>query len=124
MNRQYKVTRALLLELFDYDKETGFFIRKVNRQRGRAGDIAGTLKEGYIRIIINNERCLAHRLAWMYVYGEWPSGEIDHINRIRSDNRISNLRICTRQQNCNNTDLNSNNTSGHIRAAGGQVEDE
>ena len=111
-NGIYKVTRELLFTLFNYDPETGLFIRRVHRGRGHIGHNAGTIVDGYIRIIINEERCLAHRLAWMYVYGEWPPGEIDHINRVRSDNRIANLRVCNRLQNCNNKNLNSNNKSG------------
>ena len=56
---------------------------------------------------------LAHRLAWLYVHGEWPAEEIDHLNRVRSDNRISNLRLATQAENKQNTSLRRDSTSGH-----------
>jgi HNH endonuclease len=46
--------------------------------------------------------CRAHRAAWVIVHGEWPKGEIDHINRVRSDNRLSNLRVVSHAENCQN----------------------
>lgn len=55
----------------------------------------------------------AHRVIWALHYGEWPAGEIDHINRDRADNRIANLRITTRSENVCNTGLRSTNTSGY-----------
>lgn len=61
--------------------------------------IGHSTQSGYVDITIKRRQYQAHRLAWLYVYGEWPSGEIDHINEDRSDNRISNLRIATRSQN-------------------------
>lgn len=58
----------------------------------RAGDRAGSTKNGYVIIRINGRGYRAHRLAWLYVYGQWPTLMIDHINGKRSDNRIENLR--------------------------------
>lgn len=56
---------------------------------------------------------LAHRLAWFYVHGVWPSQQIDHINRCRTDNRLVNLREATSSENCQNRPLQRNSTSGH-----------
>lgn len=80
--------------ILSYNKETGIFTwnKKVSAHVFK-GDVAGTLdNKGYRRIGINKTYVRAHRLAWFYVYGFWPSGQIDHINRLRDDNRISNLR--------------------------------
>lgn len=54
----------------------------------------------------------AHRVIWAMVHGKWPEDEIDHINHDKADNRIENLRDVTRQENCRNRSMNSNNTSG------------
>jgi hypothetical protein len=54
---------------------------------------------GYVQIKISGKLYHAHRLAWLYVYGYMPEKEIDHINRIRDDNRIANLREATSQLN-------------------------
>lgn len=67
---------------------------------------------GYVQIKISGKLYHAHRLAWLYVYGYMPEKEIDHINRIRDDNRIANLREATSQLNSLNTGIYKNNTSG------------
>ena len=104
------ITQDRLMELLDYDSNTGKFIWRGTR-RVKAGDNAGTINhDGYIRIKIDNRLYMAHRLAWLYVYGQWPANTIDHINRIRSDNRIENLRDVTHRENMNNTQLG---LSGH-----------
>jgi hypothetical protein len=70
---------------------------------------------GYIRISVDNKNYKAHRLAWLYVNGEWPSHEIDHINGNRSDNRIDNLRDVPRAQNIQNqVKPHSNNKTGYL----------
>lgn len=63
-------------------------------------------------VFAEGKRWYAHRIAWMLHYGTEPSGYIDHINRDRSDNRISNLRLCTHSENMCNGPRRSNNTSG------------
>lgn len=86
-----------------YDPETGLFRWALPRSRIRVGQIAGYTKpDGYKGIEFQGRSYLQHRLAWMYVYGEEPAGELDHINGDRGDNRICNLRVVTRAQNCRN----------------------
>ena len=110
------LTLDQLRELLDYDPESGVFRWRVARRNGSvpAGTIAGTLKvTGYIRIEINRQFYPAHRLAWFYVNGEWPSSYIDHIDNCRSNNRFSNLRLATNSQNLCNARMPRTNTSGY-----------
>lgn len=108
------LTQARLKSLLHYDPETGVFTWRVKcGTRGRIGAIAGYLHpRGYTRIHMNKTTFDAHRLAWLYVYGEWASEEIDHINRVRSDNRIVNLRKVSRSANIQNSSIRRDNTSG------------
>jgi hypothetical protein len=109
------ITQALLHEMLDYNKESGVFAWKVrSAQRIRVGDVAGTVNaKGYIGIKLFGKRYLAHRLAWMYVNGDFPDSFIDHANTVRTDNRIDNLRLSTHQENKRNGKLYKNNTSGY-----------
>lgn len=108
------ITHTQLCELLDYDPQTGKFIWKVNlRGHVKVGRIAGTPdKDGYIIITINQVRFRAHTLAWFYVHAVWPK-LLDHINQIKNDNRVENLRECTLSQNQINSGLPKNNTSGY-----------
>ena len=101
--------------LLHYDPTTGVFTNKVDRNpRAPKGSIAGyTNTIGYTVIQINGRKLHAHRLAWLYMTGKWPTHEIDHINRIRSDNRFANLREASSGDNKQNTKDRENNTSGH-----------
>ena len=91
-----------LRELLRYDAEAGqFFWRAAGRCR-RPDLLAGAVTGGYIQICIDHKIYKSHRLAWLYVFGAWPSGQIDHVNRIPSDNRISNLRVVTDKENKQN----------------------
>lgn len=98
-----------------YNKDTGEF-KWVFKRPGpqREGNVAGTKDaSGYIKIWLCGSQHYAHRLAWLVTYGEWPGGEIDHINRDRSDNRLCNLRDVDRAANCANTGMRSDNKSGY-----------
>jgi hypothetical protein len=82
--------------------------------RDNAGKVAGwKMVHGYWCIEFKGYRFPAHRLAWFFHYGVFPDCDIDHINNVRTDNRIANLRLATRSQNLQNAKLRSNNTSGH-----------
>lgn len=93
-----------LRQLLAYDAESGAFRWRLNRKGGpRAGAIAaGMSSTGYLRIGVDGNRYKAHRLAWLYMTGAWPVGEIDHINGARRDNRWSNLRDVPREVNNQN----------------------
>lgn len=109
------LTQAELKQLLHYDPETGLFTWLVrSAARVKIGDVAGGLNpDGYHLIKICGKKQLAHRLAWLYVYGNWPKNQIDHINRVKNDNKISNLRDVTQQQNQWNLDKRKDNTSGY-----------
>ncbi len=100
-----------LLELISYNADNGEFSWKKRRRGVRTGIALGTDNGfGYKRITVSGNSYYAHRLAWFFCHGEWPKGEIDHINGDKSDNRIANLRDISRQGNAQNkTKSQSNN---------------
>ena len=107
------INQGLLRELLDYDPVTGTFRWRMTRGGIRAGSVAGGFDDdGYRHIRVNRRRYRAHRLAWYYMHGTWPDGDIDHINGVPSDNRIDNLREASRAENLRNTGTPSTNTSG------------
>src|SRR3990167_10880186 len=108
------LTAERLRELLDYDPQTGVFIwLRSHSNQIKAGAVAGSPNErGYLRITIDGCSYRAHRLAWLYVYGEWPPGRLDHQDTISDHNWISNLRPATQSQNMGNTCRGKNNTSG------------
>lgn len=108
------LTKHELEQWLSYDPETGIFTWLVNRGKARSGKKAGSLNgRRYLAIRIDGKSYSAHRLAWLAFYGEWPIGEIDHINRIKTDNRIANLRVASSSQNEWNKNLQKNNKSGY-----------
>ena len=108
------ITQQRLKELFNYDPETGVFTRLQLVGGGvKVGDIAGTLSNGYVSIMISKKRYKAHRLAWLYMTGSFPCKFIDHINGIKHCNIWENLREATGSQNLCNVGKHKNNTSGH-----------
>ena len=98
------ISQDLLQDLFDYNQDTGEFIRRVSvGSRGQAGAVAGSVDgHGYVDIMINRKLYKAHRLAFLYMGGSFPLEEVDHINGVRGDNRWANLRPVTRQENMQN----------------------
>lgn len=114
----------IALKNLDYESSTGNFIWKSDsRNNPRKGKVAGYKKDGYVVIETNRKAIRAHRLAWYLEYGEVPD-EIDHINGIKSDNRISNLRKSNRNQNCYNRKARSDSGTGvkgvHFSKANGK----
>jgi hypothetical protein len=105
-------------ELFDYDMDTGGFIRRVRAGRMLAGSVAGWkcgAAPGHIYLDIDGHKYKAHRIAWLYVTGAWPRCAVDHVNGKANDNRFSNLRLATMSQNIANAKRPKNNTSGFKR---------
>jgi hypothetical protein len=109
------LTQLHLKKIISYDKATGDFTWLISRGgKAKNGVKAGYLKpSGYIVIMIDNKNYPAHRLAFLYETGSLPENEVDHINRIKSDNRWENLRECTRFQNMMNLEKHPKNTSGY-----------
>lgn len=108
-----KLTQERVRSLLDYDPETGIFRWRVNRGRGRVGGPAGTMSsEGYVVIHVDRVRIHASRLAFLYMEGTIPSGDVDHINRTRNDDRWANLRPATRSQNNANSPAHRNSVTG------------
>lgn len=102
---QTNLTHKRVQEMLNYDPQTGLFTWKKAGPGITVGKVAGHLrkKDGYVMMCLDQEFILGHILAWFYVHGTWPTHELDHDNRIRSDNRIANLRPSTRSLNAFNT---------------------
>jgi len=97
------LTQSRLQEVLEYNPITGVFTRRLKQTGVKQGSISGSRSnEGYLVTTIDSEAFKCHRLAWLYMTGEWPAGQIDHINGDRSDNRFSNLRVVLKQQNAEN----------------------
>jgi len=109
------IVEELKKSLF-YDPNTGIFTwlkNEAKRENSRVGKVAGTKHwSGYRMIWIGKRHYLAHRLAWLYVYGEWPNDYVDHIDGDKLNNRISNLRVASNSQNKSNGKLYRHSTSG------------
>ena len=103
-------------ELFNYNQDTGTFTRRQSLgPRSKATAVGKRDNKGYVIIGVDRRRYKAHRLAWFFVHGSWPNHEIDHINGIKDDNRIANLRDATPAMNRHNVrNAPSNNTSGFL----------
>lgn len=120
------MNQVQLKELYDYNPDTGIFTRKqrprssFKNNYGYIGHLSviernklGTISQGgYLLIEIGKKKYRAHRLAWLYVHGRFPVDQIDHINHLRADNRIINLREATNQENSKNISLRKDNVSG------------
>lgn len=101
------LSQKRLMELVSYDELTGTFTKI---SIGKKKPVSNSLdSKGYKRMAVDGVRYKQHRLVWLYAYGYFPSGFIDHINRDRSDNRLSNLRIVDPTDNPQNCGCYSSN---------------
>ena len=128
MNRE--LTPELVRELLDYDPEAGVLTWRPRPQEmfeGRpewvwkgwnarfAGKVAGSVKKsGYVYVALVETMVSAHRLAFAHYHGHWPNGDVDHINRVKGDNRISNLRDVDRSVNNHNRRLAGKNSKSGV----------
>lgn len=107
------MNQELLKACLRYDPDTGIFFWLKSAGRLPAGSYAGSpTADGYLQITVGGKNFKAHRLAWLYIYGSFPSGNLDHINRRKMDNRIDNLRLATRAQNMRNVARSATKKSG------------
>lgn len=109
-----RLTIDEIRNLISYDHLTGDFFWTSNARPRVKCKKAGYMRpDGYVRIVINGERFMAHRLAWLIFHGAMPVLSIDHINGNPSDNRISNLRDISHKENIQNrTKVNKNSRAG------------
>lgn len=109
-----ELTHDILLRELRYVPETGEFFRRSSFFSTRVGEKAGFTDSstGYMRVSVLNKNQWAHRLAWFYMTGAWPKHQIDHINRVRDDNRWVNLRDVAPTLNLHNTKVRCDNKSG------------
>lgn len=105
---------SVLREHIRYDAETGSLIRiKAPRHKQSLGKKCDTLQpNGYLAVWLKNKKIMAHRVCWALHYGSWPKGQIDHVNGVRHDNRIENLRDSTPSQNGQNQSITARCVSG------------
>ena len=111
------LTQAHLKSILCYSQETGQFtwIDKPSKHIASGAQAGSKTKDGYWRIGIVGQQFKAHRLAWLYVTGEWPDNQIDHINGIKTDNRFCNLRVVTPAGNMHNRrKAHKGNASGFL----------
>lgn len=107
------ITFKEVREWFSYTSESGEFIWKKSKGRILAGAVAGNLNcNSYRTVMYNGKNYLVHRLIWLYTYGYLPETSIDHINHIRGDNRVINLRLASKGDNSRNMSKFKTNTSG------------
>ena len=108
------LTADLVRKLFDYNPRTGDLVWAAPRSRRvKAGDVVGARsKTPYVLVGIGQRVYVAHRIVWLWVYGELPNRDIDHRDGNPRNNRLTNLRLADRSENAQNMGLKSSNTSG------------
>ena len=118
------LTSDQLNEWLDYNPKTGQFTWKAGRRKGKvAGYTRKKPARPYVVIQLDGQKHLAHRLAWLYMMGDWPPDEIDHINGDPTDNRWSNLRMATPSLNNHNKSYqNKTGYQGVRRYASGRCQ--
>lgn len=102
------ITQERLKQLLHYDPDTGVFVSNFKRRQ-----VGSLTEKNYVRLNLDKRLYMAHRMAWLYMTGEFPKREIDHIDGDRSNNKWVNLRLATRKQNMENIGLFCTNTSGY-----------
>ncbi|MGJ5032423.1 HNH endonuclease [Bradyrhizobium sp. HKCCYLS2038] len=113
IEKERLMTADRVREMLHYDRSTGTFRWRASRRGLNAGDIAGrTSGAGYWQICIDKMYFYAHRLAWLYVTGEWPRSEIDHHDLNKRNNAFDNLRVAEHVQNQGNRAANRENRTG------------
>lgn len=114
LHNDHAISAEELRATLDYDPETGLFTWSRTRKwrTDLCGSVAGHFGKRYITIYLKQRSMAAHRLAWLHFYGIHAETDIDHIDRDRHNNRIANLRLANRSQNCCNVDLRRSNRSG------------
>jgi hypothetical protein len=112
------LTQEELKKNVSYDPETGIFARLIAcHGKVKIGDIVNKPDQGYYKISVNSKVYLAHRLAWLYMTGSFPTGSIDHIDGIKTNNKWSNLRDVTRRTNAQNVSTaRADNVTGLLGA--------
>jgi hypothetical protein len=110
--QQRGLTLAWLKDELDYNPDTGDLTRKRATWRTEKGGVVGSYAFGYKQVGLGGRNYRAHVLAWFLYHGVWPDKELDHINGVRDDNRIANLRLATPRQQVINRKNQANNTSG------------
>ena len=108
------ITQDQLKEVLRYDPETGrcFWLKRLGPRAMPGNEVGWGSSHGYIKIKILGITYSRSHVAWLYVYGHHPKECMDHINRVRNDDRISNLREATKGENCRNTNIRSDNSTG------------
>jgi len=101
-----------LREMLVYDQDTGIFRRKSQHHSVVGGIVGWDNGVGYLKTMIGKKNYYLHRLAWLYVYGRWPVAQLDHVNGVKNDNRIANLREAAPSENAWNVRRRADNQTG------------
>jgi hypothetical protein len=108
------ITQERMKQLLHYNPNTGVFTRIDSNRVDRLGKQPGSRNtKGHVQIRLDGVLYVAHRLAWLYMNGEFPVNQLDHIDGDKTNNKIVNLRDATNKQNQENVPLQVNNTSGY-----------